>query len=473
MPKILIVDDESSIRGVLHQLFEYEGHDVAEAESGPDAIDLFAEFKPDVTFLDVKMPGMDGLEVLKRLLEEDPAALFVMISGHGTIDTAVEATRIGAYDFLEKPLDTARLQVTLRNALEVRGLSDSVERLKSEVESRHEMVGASFSIRQVLERIERVAPADARVLITGENGTGKELVARAVHRLSGRSERPFVEVNCAAIPSELIESELFGHIKGSFTGAVADRAGKFEQADRRYAVPGRGWGHVASRPRRKCSAHSKRAWSRRVGGSRSPSTVDVRVIAATNKDLESEIAEGRFPRGPVLPPQRRARSTCLRCGSEGTTSPCWSGTSPNGWSTRDGVHGSRVFDRRRQCSASMENEWPGNVRQLRNTVERLLILADGATGHRRRRCTEQVWCRGPDGAGGLGGELLSARRPFPTSRMRPSGPIILQKLREHDWNVSETARSDGNAAVQPLQEDREVRVGPRGLGARRGFASRS
>jgi two-component system nitrogen regulation response regulator NtrX len=227
MARLLVVDDEKGIRDALVQLFEYEGHQVSAAEDGMTGIDLAAKTHPDVIFLDVKMPGLDGLDALARIKESDPSALVVMISGHGTIDTAVEATRKGAYDFLEKPLDSDRLMVTLRRALELKGLTRSMEDLRSQIESRYEIVGNSYSIRQVLERVERVAPTEARVLITGENGTGKELVARAIHRLSARAERPFVEVNCAAIPSELIESALFGHIKGSFTGAVADRAGKF------------------------------------------------------------------------------------------------------------------------------------------------------------------------------------------------------------------------------------------------------
>lgn len=180
MAKLLIVDDEGSIRDVLRQLFEYEDHQVQVASDGQDALSSFDTFRPDAVFLDVKMQGMDGLEVLGKIREKDPQALVVMISGHGTIDAAVDATRRGAFDFLEKPLDTDRLLVTLRNALQVRGLSDSVERLKSEIEQRHRIVGSSFQIRQVVERIERVAPTDARVLITGENGTGKELVARAI-----------------------------------------------------------------------------------------------------------------------------------------------------------------------------------------------------------------------------------------------------------------------------------------------------
>ncbi len=432
MPKILIVDDESSIRGALHQLFEYEGYEVADAESGPDALELFPEFEPDVTFLDVKMPGMDGLEVLKRLREMDPTGLFVMISGHGTIDTAVEATRIGAYDFLEKPLDTARLQVTLRNALEVKGLSDSVERLRSEVESRHEIVGASFAIRQVLERIERVAPTDARVLVTGENGTGKELVARALHRLSARAERPFIEVNCAAIPSELIESELFGHIKGSFTGAVSDRAGKFEQADEGTLFLDE-IGDMSMAAQAKVLRALEEGVITRVGGSR-PIEVDVRVLAATNKNLEEEIEAGTFREDlfyrlnvvPIrVPPLRERRDDVpmlVRYFGERM------------------VEGDRVAPRKFSDEAVdrlMELDWPGNVRELRNTVERLMILADS---DRVTRDDIDRQVRGRDAGGGLGGELLSAES-FSDFKDAAERAYILQKLREHDWNVSETARA--------------------------------
>src|SRR5687767_13590382 len=219
MARLLVVDDEEGIRHVLTQLFDYENHEVRSASSGPEAIAVYSDFHPDLTFMDVKMARMDGLEALTRIREIDPHAMVVMISGHGTIETAVDATRRGAYDFLEKPLDTDRILLVLRNALQQRGLLAENARLKGEVHSRHEIVGKSFAIRQLLERLERVAPTDARVLITGENGTGKELVARAIHRLSPRAPEPFVEVNCAAIPTELIESELFGHVKGSFTGA--------------------------------------------------------------------------------------------------------------------------------------------------------------------------------------------------------------------------------------------------------------
>ncbi|MGH8698261.1 MAG: sigma-54-dependent transcriptional regulator, partial [Burkholderiales bacterium] len=229
--RVLVVDDERGIREALTQLLEYEGIEVQAVASGFEALKSYPEFRPHLVFLDVKMQGMDGLEALAKLKRLDAAAQVVMISGHGTIQTAVEATQLGAYDFLEKPLDTDRVLLTLRNALEHVDLASENQRLKAEVHARYEIVGSSRAIRQVIERIEKVAPTPARVLIVGENGTGKELVARAIHSLSPRAAGPFVEVNCAAIPTELIESELFGHLKGSFTGAHADRAGKFELAD--------------------------------------------------------------------------------------------------------------------------------------------------------------------------------------------------------------------------------------------------
>src|SRR5690606_16538342 len=292
MARILVVDDEEGIRRVLRQLLEYEGHEVRVAGGGAEALEIFAEMRPDLTFLDVKMARMDGLEVLGRMRELDPTAVVVMISGHGTIETAVEATGRGAYDFLEKPLDTDRILLTIRNALRHRGLAEENARLRGQIESRYEIVGSSFAIRAVLDRIEKVGPTDARVLITGENGTGKELVARALHRLSTRADGPFVEVNCAAIPAELIESELFGHVKGSFTGAHADRAGKFEQANGGTLFLDE-VGDMSLAAQAKVLRALQEGVVTRVGGER-PARVDVRVIAATNKDLEEEIEAGRF-----------------------------------------------------------------------------------------------------------------------------------------------------------------------------------
>jgi len=434
MAKILIVDDEESIGDALQQVFEYEGHQVRVARNGPDGLSMALEVPPDLTFLDVKMPGMDGLEVLERVRAEDPQALVVMISGHGTIDTAVEATRKGAYDFLEKPLDTDRLLVTLRNALDVKGLSASVERLMSEVESRHEIVGSSFQIRQVLERVDRVGPSEARVMITGENGTGKELVARAIHRLSSRSEGNFVEVNCAAIPSELIESELFGHIKGSFTGAVADRAGKFEQAHGGSLFLDE-VGDMSLAAQAKVLRALEQGVVTRVGSSKSIE-VDVRVVAATNKDLEAEIREGKFREDlyyrlnvvPIeVPPLRDRREDIPMLVR----------------------HFVRLLERndrvlpREISKGALERlqllDWPGNVRELRNTVERLLILSGGDTVGAE---DVEFLATGGIGGGGSGGEILQADT-FSEFKDKAERAYLLQKLREHDWNVSETARAIG------------------------------
>ena len=287
-----MVDDEKGIREALRQVLEYEEIDVQAAPSGSEALRLYPKFRPHLVFLDVKMQGMDGIETLKQLRALDGQAQIVMISGHGTIQTAVEATQLGAYDFLEKPLDTDRILLTLRNALQHVALATENERLRAEVHAHHEMVGSSKAMRQVIERIEKVAPTPARVLIRGENGTGKELVARAIHTLSPRAAGPFIEVNCAAIPAELIESELFGHVKGSFTGAFADRAGKFELADHGTLFLDE-IGDMSLSAQAKVLRALQEGVIARVG-SEDTLGVDVRVVAATNKQLEEEIAAGRF-----------------------------------------------------------------------------------------------------------------------------------------------------------------------------------
>jgi len=431
MAKILIVDDEASIREALRQLFEYEEHEVALAGQAAEAMERFGAFGPDLVFLDVMLPGIDGMEILARIRERDPGALVVMISGHGTIETAVEATRRGAHDFLEKPLDSDRLLLTVRNALALRGLSASVERLRSEVEDRHQIVGRSHALRQVLERIERVAPTDARVLITGENGTGKELVARAIHRLSARRDAPFVEVNCAAIPSELIESELFGHIRGSFTGAVSDRAGKFEQASGGTLFLDE-VGDMAPAAQAKVLRVLEEGVVTPVGGQRSVK-VDVRVLSATNKRVEEEIASGGFREDLyyrlnvvpiVIPPLRERRDDI----------PLLIQHFVDRMARADGL-APRTFATE-AVARLRELPWPGNVRELRNTVERLLILSSGAEV--RVEDVERL-VGGRGSGGGLGDELLSA----PTLvefRERAERAYLLHRLRETDWNVSETAR---------------------------------
>ena len=432
MANILIVDDDASVSGALRQVFEYESHRVIIAPNGPVGLERLVDDNPDVVFLDVKMPEMDGLEVLTRMRKLDSRTPVIMISGHGNIDTAVEATRRGAYDFLEKPLDTARLFVTLRNALDMHGLKRSVESLQTEVESRYEIVGSSPRIRQMLMRIEKVAPTRARVLITGENGTGKELVARAVHRLSDRRDRPFVEVNCAAIPSELIESELFGHMKGSFTGAVADRAGKFEQADGGTLFLDE-IGDMSFAAQAKVLRVLEEGVVVRVGGAR-PKRVDVRVIAATNKDLAEEIRSDRFREDlyyrlnvvPIeLPPLRERRDDIPMLVKHFTTLMVRTGRASRKHLTEGALSRLKAMD------------WPGNVRQLRNAVERFLILSEGDEIR-----TKDVRMLSGGSQGAVVRELL-ASPSFADFKDRAEQTFIEHKLRENDWNITETARSVG------------------------------
>jgi len=430
--RVLVIDDEPGIRQALGQLLDYEGFEVKTASGGAEGITLYDSFRPQLVFLDVKMAGLDGLEVLKRLRQADPTATVVMISGHATIQTAVEATQLGAYDILEKPLDTDRVLVLLRNAFENRQLSEENARLRETIDSRYEIVGRSFGIRALLDRIEKVAATPARVLITGENGTGKELVARAIHRQSTRAKKPFVEVNCAAIPGELIESELFGHMKGSFTGAVSDRAGKFEQADGGTLFLDE-IGDMSANAQAKVLRVLQDGVVTRIGGNK-PVQVDVRVLAATNKNLEEEITAGRFREDlfyrlnvvPIAVPALRERREDI---------PQLVVHFLQQLAARDGLPARGITDdaiRRLQ-----ELEWQGNVRELRNTVERLVILAShaviGVADVDRlvgRRAAESP---------GLGGLLDIAT--FEEFKQAAERAYLLAKLRAFDWNVSETARA--------------------------------
>jgi two-component system, NtrC family, nitrogen regulation response regulator NtrX len=430
--RLLVVDDEQGIRAALTQLLEYEGFEVRAAASGAEALTAYDQWKPQLVFLDVKMAGMDGLETLKRIRDRDPSAVVVMISGHATIQNAVEATQLGAYDILEKPLDTDRILVTLRNATGRIDLAEENARLKATIESRYEIVGKSFAIRALIEKIEKVADTPARVLITGENGTGKELVARALHRQSPRARKPFVEVNCAAIPGELIESELFGHMKGSFTGAIQDRAGKFEQADGGTLFLDE-VGDMSLAAQAKVLRVLEDGEVTRIGGAKARK-VDVRVIAATNKKLEDEIAAGRFREDlyyrlnvvPIHVPPLRERREDIPLLVEHFLMQ---------FARHDGV-AARSID-----AAAVERfaafDWPGNVRELRNTIERLLILSTGP------RVTpadvERLAGARAASSGGLGG--LEDSKTFEEFKLAAERAFLAVKLRQHDWNVAETART--------------------------------
>ena len=430
--RILVVDDESGVRGALGQLLEFEGYEVRTSASGIAALGVVGEWRPDLIFLDVKMAGMDGLEALREIRARDPAALVVMISGHATIQTAVEATQLGAYDILEKPLDTDRILVLLRNALEQRALREEVSTLREKIASRYEIVGESYVVRGLIEQIERVGPTPARVLITGENGTGKELVARALHQRSTRAARPFIEVNCAAIPAELIESELFGHMRGSFTGAVADRAGKFEQADGGTLFLDE-VGDMALAAQAKVLRVLQDGEVTRIGGSKRLK-IDVRVLAATNKDLAAEIAAGRFREDlyyrlnvvplHVAPLRERREDVPLLVRHFLST-----------LSERDGITPRGIGPDALAALARLE--WPGNVRELRNAVERLLILAAGP--QITLADVERLTGRRAAEPGGLGS--IADAETFEAFKHAAERAFLLHKLRQYDWNVSETARA--------------------------------
>ena len=430
MARILIVDDEQGIRSALAQVLEYEGHEVRTAADGKEGLELATDFLPDLIFLDVKMPGADGLEVLADLRVWDPAAAVVMISGHGTIDTAMEAIRAGARDFLEKPLDTDRLLLTIRNALEVRGLQEKVARMRGDFESRYRIVGNSPALRTILDVIERVSPTNARVLITGENGTGKELVARAVHRRSKRARGPFIEVNCAAIPSELIESTLFGHVKGSFTGAIASATGKFVQADGGTLFLDE-VGDMSLDAQAKVLRALQEGEVTPVGGTRKRK-VDVRVLTATNRDLGTAIREGHFREDlyyrlnvvpvkvPTLGERREDIPMLVAHFAESMAD--------------EGRRRLRFTEKAVEILTGMP--WPGNVRQLRNTVERLLILAPG---DRVTAADVRLWAS--EGARGAETDFFLEAETLAEFKEVSERAFLVGKLRVHGWNVAETARA--------------------------------
>ena len=376
MSKILVIDDERAIRNTLKEVLEYEKHEVDLAEDGPSGLEMFNSNSYDIVLCDIKMAKMDGIEVLQKICETSSDMPVIMISGHGNIDTAVEAIKKGAYDFLEKPLDLNRLLITIRNATDKSTLITQTQVLKIKVSKMYEMVGESEAIKRVKEMIDRVAPTEARVLITGANGTGKELVAHQIHEKSSRAKAPFVEVNCAAIPSELIESELFGHEKGSFTSAIKQRIGKFEQANGGTLFLDEIGDMSLSAQAKVLRALQENKISR--VGSDKDIHVNVRVVTATNKNIKQEIEnrnfrEDLYHRLSVIlihVPTLNERTEDIPLLAEHFNSLICS------------EYGMSKKVIRKDAIKELQNiEWTGNIREFRNVLERLIILCrDEITG---------------------------------------------------------------------------------------------
>jgi DNA-binding NtrC family response regulator len=371
MAKILVIDDERSIRNTLKDILEYEKYEVTTAENGIKGFEILKKNTFDILLLDIKMPEIDGMEVLEKVRKDYPDLQIIMISGHGNVDTAVKAVKNGAFDFIEKPLDLNRLLVTVRNALDRTELITETKTLRRKISKSYDLIGESPAIMQIKEMIDRVAPTDARVLITGENGTGKEVVARWLHDKSNRANGPFVEVNCAAIPSELIESELFGHEKGAFTSAVKQRKGKFEQAEKGTIFLDE-IGDMSLSAQAKVLRALQENKISRVGGDKDIK-IDVRVIAATNKNLVEEIKEKRFREDLYhrlsvilikVPSLNERIEDIPLLADYFITKICDEYGSPKVEITEDAV------------AELQKINWTGNIREFRNVIERLLILCD-------------------------------------------------------------------------------------------------
>jgi len=371
MPKILIIDDEKSIRKTLREILEYEKYQVDEATEGMEGLALIQKEKYDVVLCDIKMPKMDGIELLDRIILLSSDIPVVMISGHGTIETAVEAVKKGAFDFIAKPLDLNRLLVTIRNAMDKSTLVKETKVLKKKVNKTFDMVGQSKAIVQIQEMIERVAPTDARVLITGGNGSGKELVARWIHEKSNRANGPIIEVNCAAIPSELIESELFGHEKGAFTSAINQRKGKFEQAEGGTLFMDE-IGDMSLSAQAKVLRALQENKITRVGGEKELK-VNVRVVAATNKDLQKEIAAGNFREDLY----HRLSVILIHVPSLNERKDDIPLLAQHFLKLICEEHGIPLKSISKDAMAELQKiNWTGNIREFRNVIERLIILCD-------------------------------------------------------------------------------------------------
>ena len=433
MPSILVVDDEPGVRSALSGVLKDEGYDVDAVESGEACLERLARGSYDVVVLDVWLPGMDGLATLARMRERQVETQVVVISGHGNIESAVRAIKMGAFDFVEKPLSLEKTVLVVRNALRQRRLEAENQALRARVETQHTMVGESYAMQQLRDQVAMAAPTNGRVLIFGENGTGKELVARNVHGLSRRRAGPFVEVNCAAIPEELIESELFGHVRGAFTGAVADRRGKFELAHGGTIFLDE-IGDMSLKTQAKVLRVLQEQVVVAVGGSKEI-RVDVRVIAATNKDLPREIRAGRFREDlyfrlnviPIFVPALRDRQEDIPLLADHFMALL----------AREYGRRPKAFERD-AVKALQQYAWPGNVRELRNLVERLLIMVPGD-----RITSRDLSFLDPGGLTTADAARPSAMAPLHEARDQFERDYILRALAQQQGNISRTAEMLG------------------------------
>jgi DNA-binding NtrC family response regulator len=435
--KILVIDDDEAIRESLDLVLRFEHHEVVSAPNGEAGLKLLQK-DPEIelTFLDVKMPGKDGLEILSEIVESRPDAAVVMISGHGTIETAVDATKRGALDFLEKPLDRDRVLLTVRNVHQLRRLGRENTQLRARLsDASRRMVGSSAALQRVRDVVSKVAPTNARVLIQGENGSGKELVARLVHDLSPRASHPFVDVNCAAIPKELLESELFGHEKGSFTGATAMRRGKFEQAHGGTLFLDE-VGDMSLEAQAKVLRVIEEQRIQRVGGA-DPIPVDVRIVAATNKDLEKEAEQATFREDlfyrlavvPIVVPPLRERLEDV---------PELATTFLRRFAADLGRPELRLTDAAVRWLQG--RPWPGNVRQLRNLMEQCAILVDGPSvdaGDLQRLEAPRA------ATGAATADVFESCKTFSEFQDAAEKLFLQRRLAENGWNVKKTAEALG------------------------------
>ena len=424
--KILIIDDDDAIRRSLDKILSYEGLEVVDAANGSQGMNLALQENPDLILLDIKMPRIDGMEVLQTLIKQGTTAPVIMISGHGTIQTAVEATRLGAFDFIEKPLDRDRLLISLRNALEVKTLQEENAELQQKVDARHQMIGEHPSLMKIMERIDKVAPTNATVLVTGQSGSGKELIARRIHERSNRKGR-FVQVNCAAIPEELIESELFGHVKGAFTGATDNQSGKFQLADGGTLFLDE-VADMSLNTQAKVLRVLQEGEVQSVGSTKIQQ-VDVRVVAATNKDLEDMIAEKEFredlffrlnvvPINTVSLNERKSDIPALvdhfiqQFIAENNMAPV--------------TFRSQTFD------FLKGHPFRGNIRELKNLVERMIILGE-------EEVIETI-SRNPGKARG-GGVDFTSYASLKTFKESMEKDFLIAKLKQLGGNISKTAEA--------------------------------